>query len=63
MEEQAIGPDQFRCYVCKGVFNKEWTDKQSIQELHDNFGPEYSPEDCVAVCDDCYKKFMEGDDV
>lgn len=46
---------EFKCVMCKGVFNKEQTDEDAEDELKRNF-PGFDKEDCEIVCDDCYKK-------
>jgi hypothetical protein len=46
------------CELCGGSFLKGWSDKDAEQEAKNNFG---LPQDSMAiVCDDCFKKIMEG---
>lgn len=54
-EEKPVGPNQYRCDMCAGVFDKAWTDEEAKAELGENFG-DISTDDCGIVCDDCYKK-------
>lgn len=54
--EQAtvVGPNQFRCEACLGVFEKNLSDEEAEAQLAKEF-PGSSPRDCGLVCDDCYK--------
>lgn len=51
----------YTCAICGGVFDneKEWSEEDKINELHEEFGEGFQPSDCASVCDDCYKKFLE----
>jgi hypothetical protein len=48
----------FRCFICKEVFKKGWSDEEALSELNANH-PGISPEDCGQVCDDCYQKHFD----
>jgi hypothetical protein len=48
--------EQFICAICKGTFNKGWSDEEARQERLEIFGNAFKDEDCVLVCDDCYVK-------
>lgn len=52
-----IGPNQYQCSVCGGIFDKGWSDEQAVEELKKNFSGSGDPDDCDILCDDCYKKF------
>lgn len=55
-------PDTYQCFMCKGVFEFGWTDKEAEAEREANG---WSDEDCAVVCDDCYKDVMpqiQGDE-
>jgi hypothetical protein len=41
------------CAVCKGVFEKGWTDEEAIEEFGRNFDPVLT--ELEIVCDDCYQ--------
>jgi hypothetical protein len=48
-------------YICENCKRRledrpENTEAKRIEELHMLFG-EFEPEDCVRVCDDCWKEF------
>ena len=47
--------EKFTCSICKGVFNKEWSDDEALAELKDFFG-EISTANCALVCDDCWEE-------
>ena len=48
------GPNEYRCAVCKGVFEKAWTDEEADAERISNF-PDVPKEECATICDDCYQ--------
>lgn len=50
--------NEFECYICHQVFEKEWTDKEANEEYKKEFS-DYEDEPKEIVCDDCYEKFME----
>lgn len=50
--------NEYQCYMCKGVFEKGWSDEDAVKELDDVF-KFFTPEESELVCDDCYRKFME----
>jgi len=50
-----VGPNQYRCDACGGVFDKGWSDDEAAAELSENF-PGFTPEDSGIVCDSCYKQ-------
>jgi hypothetical protein len=56
-----VGPNQYRCEVCEGVFDKGWSDEEASAELAETFQG-FSEDECGMVCDDCYKAMGFGDD-
>lgn len=48
-------PGRYRCYRCKGVFNKGWSDEDAAKEAGINF-PGYEPCEDDLVCDPCFNK-------
>ena len=48
------GYDGYQCAVCGGVFEKGWSDDEAAAELGEVF-PGIGQQDCVLVCDDCYR--------
>lgn len=52
-------PNEYRCAVCKGVFEKGWSEEEAQSELGEVF-PEFTTDECDLVCDDCYKKMGFG---
>jgi hypothetical protein len=55
MNEQKL----FKCAHCGGEFQKEWSDEERAAEK-DNLFPDVPVEECVVVCDDCFKLLMGG---
>lgn len=50
-----MNPNEYKCAMCRGVFEKEWTDEEAVAELQEDFGA-VPIEDCAVICDDCYQK-------
>lgn len=48
-----MNPNEYRCTICKIIWEKGWCDDEAKQELKDNFG-NFSVDECEVVCDDCY---------
>lgn len=59
MEKDTLGPDEFRCAGCGGIFPKGWTDREADAEYERNFGMAPTPEDDEILCDDCYALFLK----
>jgi hypothetical protein len=55
MSQTPVGPNQYRCDACGGVFDKGWTEEEALAELAEVFLG-FDKEECAVVCDDCYKK-------
>ena len=49
--------NQFKCAMCGGTFDKDWSDSEAEAEADDNG---FDIDDCDLVCDDCYKKTPWG---
>jgi DNA-directed RNA polymerase subunit RPC12/RpoP len=47
----------YKCAVCGGIFDSEWTDEEAEAERQKNFGGEPKEDDAL-VCDDCYKEII-----
>ncbi len=47
--------ETFKCELCHGVFDKCWSDEESMAETKKLFG-DVSMEECGVVCDYCFKK-------
>lgn len=47
--------NQYKCAVCKEVFDKGLTDAEAEKQLDKEF-PGFITEECDLVCDDCFKK-------
>jgi len=50
--------EQYTCAMCEQTFSKGWSDEEAKSELDETFS--ISVEECVIVCDDCYKKLGLG---
>ncbi len=49
----------YRCALCKGVFEKGWSDEEAKAEYGQVF-PGKPLEEADVVCDDCYKRIGLG---
>ena len=49
-------PEQYRCEMCNGVFEFDWSDDEARAEAKKNGF--YIP-GCAVVCDDCYNEVMK----
>lgn len=58
-KEQKVGPGQYRCAQCRGVFNLNLDpeyQKQAEAEARRDFPGLENLENAAIVCDDCYQK-------
>lgn len=63
MSDAAVpGPGEFRCAVCRGIFEKGWSDDEAAAELTTTF-PGIGQDECALVCDDCFEKMGLKTDV
>jgi hypothetical protein len=53
-----IGPNEYRCDECGGVFEKGWSDEEAHEEERAIFGREIPVERRACVCDDCFNRIM-----
>ena len=51
---------EYKCAMCKGVFETSCSDEEALKEMQDTFTVAYEKEDCEILCDDCYKRLMNG---
>lgn len=51
--------DEFRCELCKGTYEKAWSDEEAKKEAKDLWSKDPERVDMAIVCDDCYKKFIQ----
>jgi hypothetical protein len=54
-DTQAPSKEQFTCVICKGTFDKGWSDDEAKEELANTF-PGFTAGQCVLICDDCFKE-------
>lgn len=53
-----VGPNQFRCENCRGIFDKDQDPAVAESEYLANFGHIPEDEERATLCDDCYAEFM-----
>ena len=49
--------EKYKCQVCKGTFEKGWSDDEAKKEHGKNF-PDVPLEETGLVCDNCYNEMM-----
>ena len=54
--------NEYKCSICKQVFEKGLTEEEAVKQLEEEFGSCWKPEDCSLICDDCYKESGWGDE-
>lgn len=52
-----IGPEQYRCEMCGGIFDFAWSDEDARAEAIANG---FADMECGLICDDCYQKTPWG---
>ncbi len=57
MGDDDIGPNEYRCSACGGIFENGWSDEEALAESK-KLWPGVQPEECVEICDDCNVKFL-----
>jgi hypothetical protein len=50
-----IAANEFRCFVCKEIFEKARTEGDAVAEMEALWGAGTTTDDCELVCDDCFK--------
>jgi hypothetical protein len=52
--------NQYQCEICRGIFEKGWSEEEARAEAKDKFGIEdkhiNETKEAGIVCDDCFKK-------
>ena len=48
-----IGPDEYKCSACGGIFTKGWSDEEALSEKDIIFN-NISTDECAMVCEDCF---------
>lgn len=52
-----LGPNEFRCDACRGVFGRGWSEAEARAEHAELFG-HLGPHEEAQVCDDCFNEIM-----
>ena len=61
MTNSEIKLGHFKCYVCKGVFEKGRSDKEAWEDYNDSkyFIPDLEVDNSDLVCDECFNKYYK----
>ena len=54
-----IGQNEYQCALCKGVFEKGWSDEEVMAESHELWG-DFPSEELAVICDDCFHGHTPG---
>lgn len=56
--ERELKQNEFQCAMCKGIFEKGWSDEEAEKEAEELWGKKTSISDprMVIVCDNCFQK-------
>lgn len=55
-----MNANEYQCSVCKGIFEKGWTDEEAKSEYSENFPKsEEAGDEMDVVCDDCYNRMID----
>jgi len=57
-ELSTLKENQYQCENCGGIFERGQSDEKALEELSKEF-PNTSIDNCVLVCDNCYKEIMD----
>jgi hypothetical protein len=49
---------EYECNMCRGIFEKGWTDEEAKAEAEKN---EFPLDECSLVCENCYNIIMGKD--
>jgi hypothetical protein len=50
--------NEYQCGICRGVFEKGWSDEEAAAEAAGNFPGMDIQQESGLVCDDCYNKHI-----
>jgi hypothetical protein len=54
-----LAANEYQCVVCRGVFEKGWTDEEAHAE-RERLLPGVPIEECEIACDDCFTMIRLG---
>jgi len=57
---EPLKDNEFKCSLCGGIFEKDWTDEESWEEAEEIWGKERVKHkgDFDVICDGCFKRMM-----
>ena len=50
---------KYKCKMCGGEFEDDWTDEEAKIEFVKNFGKVPDPKKMINICQDCYDFIMK----
>ncbi len=50
--------DEYKCSMCKKVYQKGWTEEEAKKEYEKNFGVSLDQVEVALVCDTCYSTIL-----
>lgn len=55
--ENNLKPNEYICEICRGIFEKGWSEEEAIEEQRRKFNEEPKDDD-VILCENCYRALM-----
>jgi len=53
--KREVKENEYQCAICKGVFEKGWSDEEAENEVKEIWG-EIPQEERAVICDDCFNR-------
>lgn len=53
--QDVLGSNTYTCAICKGEFEKGWSDEEAVAEK-DSYWGDVPLDECGVICDDCWNK-------
>lgn len=57
--ESCLRQNEFRCSICRGVFEKAWTDDEAASEAVQRWGGAALAQGASVVCEDCFQNLVK----
>lgn len=58
MKRKKLKKNEYQCAMCKGIFDKGWSDEEAKEEFYERH-PTIPIEETDLVCDPCYLKITK----
>jgi hypothetical protein len=58
MKKRKIKKNEYQCEICKGIFEKGWSDEEAKAEFYEN-NPTIPIEESGLICEPCFQLIMK----